>query len=445
MLLRIAAVWLIPSQPVSDFLDYYQHALSVYRTARYGGAMHPPAYPLLLASGFFLARGLHTLAVAKLVNCALGGATILVGALMARKLWGDHAGLFAALLSSLYPRYILTVCVLASENLFAPLLLLFVFFSVLASRSRFSPRKAMLGGAVSGLLTLTRSIAYFLGFVWLLSTIVARKRPRPVLLEIVLFLTLQHTVMLPWAIRNHLAIGRFTFLSTTGGMGLFNGNNPHATGGWYDWREDLEQVSPGILKKSHVEIDDVARAAALDWMRHHPVQAAKLYLEKLRLIAVQDTLIADWSIFGVLPWPHPFKNHPRIVRLVLRIASGAVVALAAIGLLALFGKARRSRSPVDWSIAWTLLAAVAYVPLLSALIAVNGRYRWPVEDLLIPVAASLLASRPVAAALENFGGTHCSDSLQQDRRSASQDIGGDVHFAGKIHRVGVLLRRITCR
>jgi 4-amino-4-deoxy-L-arabinose transferase-like glycosyltransferase len=357
---------------------------------------------VLLAVGFLLTGGVHTLAVAKLVNCALGGATILIGSLTARMFWGDRAGLFAAFLSAFYPRYILTVCVLASENLFAPLLLCFVLLSILASRSRVSARGAVLGGVVVGLLALTRTVAYFLGLVWLLSAVITRKRFRPVLLELVLLVTVQHAIMLPWAIRNRLAIGRFTFLTTSGGMGLFNGNNPNATGLWYDWGKDLERVSPGITKKNAVEIDDAARKAAIAWMRQHPAQAAKLYFEKLRIIAVQDVEIAGWALFArgvsppvpgadVLPWRNPFKDHPRAVTLVLRLAAGGIALLGALGFLVLFNRAFRTRAPVDWSIALTFLATAAYVPLVSALIAVNGRYRWPTEDLLIPVAASLLA------------------------------------------------------
>jgi multisubunit Na+/H+ antiporter MnhG subunit len=79
------------------------------------------------------------------------------------------------------------------------------------------------------------------------------------------------------------------------------------------------------------------------------------------------------------------------VTLVLRLAAGGIALLGALGFLVLFNRAFRTRAPVDWSIALTFLATAAYVPLVSALIAVNGRYRWPTEDLLIPVAASLLA------------------------------------------------------
>jgi len=42
---------------------------------------------------------------------------------------------------------------------------------------------------------------------------------------------------------------------------------------------------------------------------------------------------------------------------------------------------------MDRAAAVVFPAAAAYIPAVSAIVAVNGRYRWPVEDLLIPVAA----------------------------------------------------------
>ena len=409
MSLRLWALWAVPTQPVSDYWSYYQGALNLYRYGHYEAfvgipnASHPPGYSILLALGFLVTGGVHTLAVAKLMNTGLSGLSILFAALMARDLWGDRAGLFAALLSALYPRYLLMVCILASENLFTPLLLLFLFVSIRSSLSEYSPKGAALGGVLVGLLALTRTVAYSFGVIWLLSAVAGRKKLRSILLEGLLLVGVQHAVMLPWAVRNHFAMGRATFLTSSGGMGLFNGNNPNATGGWYDWREDLERVAPGIFTKSALEVDDAARRAAIVWMRQHPVEAARLYVEKLRLIAVEDNTIADWAVLGqktsppfpgidVLPWPHYLKDHPRGFRAVLRVAAGVIAFLGGVGLVTLVARAVSSRLPVDWSVAVTLLAGTVYIPLFSAMIAVNGRYRWPAEDVSMVIAASLLAA-----------------------------------------------------
>lgn len=407
VVLRLAAVYDVRTQPVSDFWSYYQRALNLYDQWCYDvfpgvpDASYPPAYPILLAAAFVLVPTSHTLALAKLVNCLLGGLTIFIGGQLARRFWGHRAGLLAALLAAIYPRYLLMPCILASENLFAPLLLLFIYLSLQACRRSRSPRAAVLGGAALGLLALTRTVAYYFGCLWLLGAIASRKRWRVILLEMTLLLGVQHAVMLPWAIRNSVAIGRFTFLTTTGGINLFIGNNPHASGGWYDWGADLERVAPGILRKGSVAIDDAARAAALAWMRDHPAQATLLYFKKLHMIVMDDAIIAGWAISGqritpppegrdVLPGPHFLKEHHFAVLRTLRISAWTLTLLGAAGVVMLFRRALQSRSATEWTCAITFFAAAAYVPALSALILANGRYRWPPEDVCVPLAGLLL-------------------------------------------------------
>lgn len=406
-LARVAVVLVIPTQPVSDFWEYYQRAIHLAGSGQYDAipgivdANHPPAYPLLLAIEFWAFPGTDPLLIAKILNCLLGTLSIGIGARIAHLLWGERAAVFAAFCFAFYPRYLLMPCLLASENLFTPLLLLFVYIVAKSFREDRLLRFAAAAGCVIGLLALTRSVAYAFAAIWLAAAWAMGRRWRAVLAEMALLLSLQHAVMLPWAVRNKKDLGRFTFLTSVGGVGLFIGNNPRATGEWYDWQADLERAQPGILSKSVIEIDDAARQEAVRWIKKHPGQAAKLYLEKLRLTVVQDTTVAGWAIYGqnisppvpptpVLPGPHWLKDHRRLVISILRMAAAFLCLLGLGGLTLLFREALRSRAGLDRAVAATFLVAAAYVPLLSALIAVNGRYRWPTEDLLMPVAAMFL-------------------------------------------------------
>jgi hypothetical protein len=206
-------------------------------------------------------------------------------------------------------------------------------------------------------------------------------------------------------------LGTFTFLTSTGGIGLFTGNNDNATGDWYPWQPDLERHRPGVFAGSAVEVDRAAREEAVEWIRANPGRAARLYLEKLRLIVVQDTLAADWAIFAegisppapgvpVVPGPHPLKGHRRGALRFLR-AAGVLLASFAFGgafllLRAAVHDGRRPRGAVFAA----LFATALYLALVSALIAVNGRYRWPLEDLAVPLAAVAIARvRPARPAM----------------------------------------------
>jgi hypothetical protein len=408
LLLRLAVFAWIPTQPVSDFLGYFLRAQSLALVGRdelrrgEPDASHPPGYPIALSVALRAAPASHGLTAAKAGNAVLGLFAALLGALLARDLWGDGASLWTAAILSFFPRSILMADLIASENLFSPLWLLFLLLAARRWIGSRSFRLAAVAGIAIGLLTLTRSVAYFLPLVWLAGVAAGRRvRPRRVVAELLILLAAEHAVLLPWAARNAHVIGRFTFLSTAGGAGLFIGNNPRATGDWYDWQADLERVRPGIGKGGPLAVDDAAREEALRWIRGHPGRAAALYARKLRIIATDDAFVAGMAIFGegisppyppadVLPGIHPLKSHRQAVSILLR-GAGIALALAAFGgFLVLVAGARRG-SIADRALAAGFAAAALYVPVVSAAIAVNGRYRWPAEDAIMPLAGLGLA------------------------------------------------------
>ncbi len=283
---------------------------------------------------------------------------------------------------------------IASENLFAPLLLLFLLLAARRWTGAPSFRLAALAGASVGLLTLTRSVAYLLPLVWLAGLLGGAPQRRRVVAELALLLAVEHAILLPYAIHNRQSIGRFTFFSTVGGEGLFVGNNPRATGDWYPWIDDLERLHPGVSARGALAIDDAARQEATRWIRANPGRAAALYVRKLRLILTDDSFVAGFTVLGerVLPGSHPLKAHPRAVRLGLR-AAGLLLALAGLGGFVILVRRAREGSAVDRALAAGFAAAALYVPVVSAVIAVNGRYRWPSEDVIMPLAGMWLARR----------------------------------------------------
>jgi len=385
-------------------LEYFERAQNLVRSGSYEvienlpDASHPPVYPIVLATAVALAQAGGALAAAKLANLVLAALTLLLLAALTRELAGRSAAIAVALVYAIYPRALLMPLLLASENVFAPLLVLLVWVAARRARRTRSLALAGLAGLVIGLAALTRSVGYLLALLWLIALLARRVPVRTILMELAILLAVQHLVMLPWAIRNQRAIGRFTFLNSVGGIGLFIGNNPHATGDWYDWHADLERARPGILARGNLAVDDAARREALEWIRAHPARAAALYVKKLYLIASQDTTVAGWSLYGrrisppepaisVLPDGHPATRHPRAVLWLLRGSAVLLVVGAARGFVLLFRRARDTGSDSDRALAALLFAAILYVPILSAPIAVNGRYRWESEDLCFPLAA----------------------------------------------------------
>jgi hypothetical protein len=414
-LLRVWAILAIPTRPVSDFFGYFEVAKNLVATGRYetepglADARRSPAYPLVIALAWFAEPG-DALLAAKLLNVVLFLLAGLAAAILARRLWGEDAALWTAGILSAFPRSILMTNLLSAENLLAPLLFAFLLLCAVSWTSGFSVGRATWLGVVAGLLCLTRAVLYFVPLVWLAGAVGGRLGARRILRELSIIFVVAQAVLLPWAMRNSLALGRFTPFNLVGGVGVFTANNEsaQATGQWYAWSEDLERRRPGILARGDVAIDDAARSEAWRWIRGHPGLAAHRYLRRLGIILKDDAFAAEFAIFAksvphpggplaVLPEAHALERHRVLVYRALRI-SGVLLAVAAIGGLWILVRAARKGSLRDRALVAGFAAAALYVPLFSAAMVVNGRYRWAAEDAIMPLAGlflSRLSSRPL--------------------------------------------------
>jgi hypothetical protein len=247
-----------------------------------------------------------------------------------------------------------------------------------------------------GLAALTRSAAYPLAPLWALAAGASGKRWRRAAAEGLLVLLVQHAVMVPWALRNQRALGGFSFTTTAAGMSLFIGNNPNATGHWYDPVEDFREVIRVHGRSQGFARDRLYRRLALGWMREHPGDALALYGRKLAAMhaderyAVLLALGPERAPAGT-PLPVP-AAHPLRARYAW--VAGAVDAsyylllaaiLAGLGLAlrdALRSGRRRQRAALV-----ALAGGAVALTLLGALFFGNARFRWPAHDLLLPFAA----------------------------------------------------------
>jgi 4-amino-4-deoxy-L-arabinose transferase-like glycosyltransferase len=419
VLVRVWAILAIPTRPVSDFFGYFEVAKNLAATGRYEtepgvpDGRRSPAYPVLLSFAWRAEPG-EALLAAKLLNVGLFALAGLAGAVLSRRLWGETAGLWTAAILAFLPRSILMTDLLAAENLLAPLLLAFLLLCAASWTSGESIARAAGLGALAGLLCLTRAVLYFVPLVWLAGALTGRLGTKRIVRELLVMLVVVHAVMLPWAIRNARTLSRFTPFNLVGGVGIFIANNPNATGQWYPWSDDLERLRPGVFARGAAATDDAAREEAGRWIRDHPGAALRGYLRRLGIILKDDAFAAEFAIFAkeipqqggpvaVLPEGHPLERHRPLVRLVLRI-SGALLAVAALGGFWLLVRGARKGSLRDRALTVGFLAAALYVPLLSAAMAVNGRYRWAAEDVIAPLAGLFLARLGGAAGFESREG-----------------------------------------
>jgi hypothetical protein len=300
------------------------------------------------------------------------------------------------------PRSILMADLLAVENLLAPLLLLFLLISARSWIGGFAAASSVGLGIVAALLCLTRAVMYLVPMVWLAGAIAARRRPRAIAGHLLLILAVQNAVLLPWAVRNERVFGRFTPFNMAGGIGVFIANNSGADGQWHPWETELERRRPGVLAQGLGAVDLAAWEEASSWVRSNPGTACVFYLHRLGIILKDDAFAAEFTILAesisppippaaVWPGAHALKAHGPGLHALLRF-TGLLLGLAGLGGLVLLVISARRGSSVDRTLAAGFLAAALYVPLVSAVMAVNGRYRWGAEDVAVPLAGLFLAT-----------------------------------------------------
>jgi 4-amino-4-deoxy-L-arabinose transferase-like glycosyltransferase len=331
-----------------------------------------PLYPYVLGV-LYKVFGPHAL-VARIFQCVLWAATVALAGLLARRLFGRAAGLLAAFAMAVYWPGFLFPAFLLKENLFLPVLLLFVL-ALLDGRW-------LAAGVLAGLGALLRGNVLVLLPVFAAWPFLRARGLRGV----GIFLAGCAFVLLPVAARN-LAVGG-VFLPTTSGAGtnLYGGNhlgNPfgrasepefvraipeHEAG---DWRREAERRVGRPLDPAQVSA--YWRGEILRSVREHPAAHLAILWRKLRLslgrYEVPDDHCLYWDARFValarFPWP----------------GFGLLGALGIAGLVLLALEFRSRRPAVE-------VAAVLLLYLGTIVLTVTSdRGRLPLAPLLAPFAA----------------------------------------------------------
>ncbi|HEY0390932.1 MAG TPA: glycosyltransferase family 39 protein [Solirubrobacterales bacterium] len=258
--LRVNEAWQ-GRAPVLDATAYAKIAASLDRgngftlgpSATQPASNYSPGLPLLAAGIYELTGGVHERA-ARLILALLGTLAVLFTYLIGRRLSGPGAGLAGAAAIAIYPALLEYQGMLMGESLAASLLAGAVLTTLWASgidRSRPSrgwpgaggsrtarglpagppapgqdPRaRWLVPGLLFGLLALVRP--EYLGVALLVSLVVLAKDWRvdwrPALTRTVFLLLGVAVVVVPWTVRNAVALDRFVPISTGGGQVLFAG------------------------------------------------------------------------------------------------------------------------------------------------------------------------------------------------------------------------------
>jgi len=261
--------------------------------------VRPPAYPFFLAA-VYLVTGTSFTAV-RLIQIILGLISCLLLYRLGRRAFSEPVALLAAFFMSTYWIFIFFEGELNEPALTVFLLLAFMNLAMDWSRDP-GVRRAALMGAILGVLALMRSeiiLFYPLVLLWA----VWRCAGRPLTERLWRAAVIPAVILLciaPVTLRNYLASGEFVPISTIGGLNLYAGNNPQATGYFpnLDYRElfgvsttlthmNFPQLVNALERKTgqenlgHADLQRFFVQEALKYMRENPLDTLATAMKKV--------------------------------------------------------------------------------------------------------------------------------------------------------------------
>jgi hypothetical protein len=393
--------------PVYDAQGYASIAANLERGEGFGLGPDPtqpasnysPGLPLFVSGVYALTGGVHERA-ARLVLALLGTLSVLFAYLIGRRLSGPLAGLVGAAAVAIYPALLEYQGMLMSEPLAATLLSGAVLAMLWADTR--GVRGWLVPGLVLGALALVRP--EYLAISLPIAVVVFARRGRDGwragLVQALVMLVGLAVVVLPWTVRNEVALGRFVPISTGGGQVLFSGSYMPSGGDPERVGEEVLARHPGLAKQLPADARLEQILAALAKQRYPGLESdaalARMGRERLwddvseRPVGYAGFLAAKlWLI-----WGHGPRN-------VMHEPLWAVLhwLLVALGLLGL--------GLLAWQRGWEALLLGVVVVAVTA-----------TGALLVASPRRALVTIPVVAALAGVATTWVVSSCTGRRRSA---------------------------
>ncbi len=249
-------------------------------------AKFPPVYPLLVG-GVFSIFGVYSTAsaiVLLLLQAICSGAAAVLLAVIGNRLIGPNEGLIAGWIWAFYPSSLLRSVLRVWFSELALLVLLLIMLLAATARSPLSFRRLACFGALSGFLVLidsTMAIYPALLSVWL---VIAYRDQLPRLVGLLVVCGIAAGIVVtPWALRNLSAVGEPLILKSSFGLEFFGGNNPLASGTFgraSGKKEMFEALDQEELARYRAQADVVFFAylqrKAMDWIRENPSKFIQL-------------------------------------------------------------------------------------------------------------------------------------------------------------------------
>jgi len=302
---RLVHIALIPTQPVSDFQWYHDRAVNLLTQGIYGfgnepAATFPPGTSLFFAAIYTVVETPNII-YPKIAQAILGAVSVILIYCLSQEAIESRTARIAALMLAFFPSHIAFTSVLASENLFTFLNLLFLFL-LLAKPFRHLLVNYFLVGLGIGLSALVRPVNLPLLFLVVADLLLSFRsygpNPRKAIAYLLIATAGYCVLLIPWGVRNYLYFNTFSIASSSGGIDLWIGNNPYATGLWMDMKPQIEEQFADLSDLNVYQQDRLFRQQAVSFIINHPHRFFKLYSKKILLLFSGDTEVLWWSMTG---------------------------------------------------------------------------------------------------------------------------------------------------
>jgi 4-amino-4-deoxy-L-arabinose transferase-like glycosyltransferase len=339
-------------------------------------AFRTPGYPLLIAACGANVR------VVRGVQALLDTSTVLAVYLLSRRWLTAGASRFGAAIVAFNPFLVYFTGLILTETVFTAMLawgmvLLIGPGTSLPEESHSASWRQtgswLAGGLLLALSVLVRQSAIGLPVALGIGAAFVNRRksgpyhrrwPLPVGTTMLL---LTVAVLLPWGLRNHRVLGSWVWTATNGGITLYDGFNPDATGAS---DQSFVQSMPQLHGMNEVARNRYLSDLAKDFIRRQPLRAAQLAAVKAARTWTPVPLSQEYG-----GWKY------RIVGLLYSLPLDVLV------LIGLFRRAPGG-GPLSRSAKAFLLIPAIYFTVVHMLSVGSLRYRIPAEAPMAVVAAS---------------------------------------------------------
>ena len=341
-------------------------------------AYRMPGFPGVLALFGFASDNMVWLrSVLALCEVATGVFIYLLG----KEHFGRKPAIVAFAVWSLLPISVVQPLLFLSEGLFTALFMALLLVVIRPA----SLRTTVIGGLLCGLLILVKQHMLLFPAVFAAVLLVRREQPGVVLKHLFIFSVIAAVTVVPWAIRNKHHFGAYT-LSTNGGQNLYIGNNPSATGSYYNLPPEMY---PPVGKE--MESDGVLKKQAVSYIIHNPVAVMKTVPKKIAfLFSLESASVILLHFKGCMPggvsYRDAFRQTPLWSHVLFSLPYIIIVLAAVWAMWLLSGQSLLLKSIIVIMLFWTGIHALYFGA---------SRFHYPLLPLMALAASAFFERFPI--------------------------------------------------